>query len=75
MQIPFISTQQMVEVDRLMMEEYGIQLIQMMENAGRNLAELARQLLGGDIRTKRIAVLSGAGNNGGGGYGGCPPST
>ena len=41
MQIPFISTQQMIEVDRLMIEEYGIQLIQMMENAGRNLAELS----------------------------------
>jgi hypothetical protein len=32
MQIPFITTQQMVEVDRLMIEEYYIQLIQMMEN-------------------------------------------
>jgi NAD(P)H-hydrate epimerase len=67
MQIPFITTQQMVEVDRLMIEEYGIQLIQMMENAGRNLAELSRRMLGEDIRAKRIAVLCGAGNNGGGG--------
>ena len=67
MQIPFISTQQMIEVDRLMIEEYGIQLIQMMENAGRNLAELSRRLLGGDTSAKRIAVLCGAGNNGGGG--------
>lgn len=65
--IPFISTQQMVEVDRLMIEDYGIQLIQMMENAGRNLAELSRQLLGGEVHEKRIAVLCGAGNNGGGG--------
>lgn len=67
MQIPFISTQQMIEVDRLMMEDYGIQLIQMMENAGRNLAELSRRMLGGDVGTKRITVLCGAGNNGGGG--------
>jgi NAD(P)H-hydrate epimerase len=65
--IPYISTQQMVEVDRLMIEQYGIQLIQMMENAGRNLAELSRRMLGGDVRTKRIVVLCGAGNNGGGG--------
>jgi NAD(P)H-hydrate epimerase len=57
----------MIEVDRLMMEEFGIQLIQMMENAGKNLAELSRRMLGGDVRAKRIAVLSGAGNNGGGG--------
>lgn len=67
MQIPYITTQQMVEVDRLMIEEYGIQLIQMMENAGRSLAELSRRMLGGDVRGKRIAVLCGAGNNGGGG--------
>jgi NAD(P)H-hydrate epimerase len=41
-QVPFISTSQMVEVDRLMIEEYHIELLQMMENAGRNLAHLAR---------------------------------
>jgi NAD(P)H-hydrate epimerase len=67
MGIPAITTQQMAEVDRLMIEEYGIQLIQMMENAGRNLAELARQMLGGDLTGRRIIVLCGAGNNGGGG--------
>ena len=67
MRIPYITTQQMLEVDRLMIEEYGIRLIQMMENAGKNLAELARQMLGGDVRSKRIAVLCGVGNNGGGG--------
>jgi NAD(P)H-hydrate epimerase len=67
MHVPDLTTRQMIEVDRLMVEEYGIQLIQMMENAGRNLAVLARQMVGGDVRTKRIAVLCGAGNNGGGG--------
>lgn len=67
MRIPFISTRQMVEVDRLMIERYGIQLIQMMENAGRSLAELSRQMLGGDVSEKRIAVICGGGNNGGGG--------
>lgn len=57
----------MVEVDRLMIEDYGIWLIQMMENAGRSLAELARRLLGGDVSGRNIGVLCGAGNNGGGG--------
>jgi NAD(P)H-hydrate epimerase len=65
--IPSISTQQMREVDRLMIEEFGIQLIQMMENAGGNLAELSRRMLGGDVRSKRVAVFCGGGNNGGGG--------
>lgn len=65
--IPVITTDQMVEVDRLMIQEYGIQLIQMMENAGRNLAEQARRMLGGDLAGRRVAVLCGKGNNGGGG--------
>jgi NAD(P)H-hydrate epimerase len=56
----------MIEVDRLMIEEFGIQLLQMMENAGRNLADLAGRLLG-SFTDRRITVLSGAGNNGGGG--------
>lgn len=67
MEIPSLTTGQMVEVDRLMIEEYGILLIQMMENAGRNLAELARRMLGGDLRGRRVALLCGRGNNGGGG--------
>jgi NAD(P)H-hydrate epimerase len=65
--IPSITTQQMVEVDRLMIDVYGIWLIQMMENAGRSLAELTRHRLGGDVNGRKIAVLCGAGNNGGGG--------
>lgn len=66
--IPVLTTPQMVEVDRLMIEEYQIELIQMMENAGRNLAELARRDLGGLVAGKSIALLCGAGNNGGGGF-------
>lgn len=65
--IPAITRAQMVEVDRLMIEEYGITLLQMMENAGRSLAELTSELLGGVVKGKRIAVLCGVGNNGGGG--------
>jgi len=68
MEIPAISTDQMREVDRLMMEVYGIQLIQMMENAGRNLAFLARQnFLDNDPLGKKVLVLAGTGGNGGGG--------
>ena len=67
MKIPALTTQQMMDVDNLMILEYGIQLIQMMENAGRNLAEISRQMLGGVVFGKRIAVFCGGGNNGGGG--------
>src|SRR5688500_7871036 len=65
--LPVVTTDQMIEVDRLMIEEWGITLFQMMENAGRNFAELARRQLGGTVQGKRIAVLCGNGNNGAGG--------
>lgn len=67
--IPALTTAQMAEVDRLMIEEYGTRsvLIQMMENAGRNLAELARRMLDGKLAGCKIVALCGAGNNGGGG--------
>jgi NAD(P)H-hydrate epimerase len=65
--IPLLTTGQMIEVDRLMIEEWGITLIQMMENAGRHLAELARRQLGGTTKGSSVVVLCGSGNNGGGG--------
>ena len=67
-EVPFITTDQMREVDRAMEEEYGILLLQMMESAGRNLAHLARlRFLNGDPRGRRVLVLAGTGGNGGGG--------
>ena len=65
--VPWITTAQMVEIDRAMIEDYGIALIQMMENAGRSLAQLARErFLRGDPRGKRVVVMTGTGGNGGG---------
>ncbi len=66
--IPFLATDQMREVDRAMIEDYGIHLIQMMENAGRNLAELARRrFLNSKPAGQKVIVLAGSGGNGGGG--------
>jgi len=62
-----LTTDQMREVDRLMIEDYHISLTQMMENAGRDLAELVIHWLGGSVIGKRVLVLCGKGNNGGGG--------
>ena len=65
---PYVTADQMREVDRLAVDEFGITLLQMMENAGRALARLARQrFLAGDTRGKRVLVLAGSGGNGGGG--------
>ena len=65
--IPYLTTEQMIEVDRAMIKDFKIELIQMMENAGRNLAHLARvRFLDGNSAGKRIVVLAGTGGNGGG---------
>ncbi len=65
--LPAVTRDQMREVDRLMIEEYRIQLMQMMENAGLQLARLTREYLDGLIDGQRVLVLAGRGNNGGGG--------
>lgn len=65
--VPALDTLQMMEVDRAMIEDFHIDLTQMMENAGRNLAHLARyRFLAGDPRDKVVTVLAGTGGNGGG---------
>ena len=65
--VPYITTEQMIEVDRAMIEDFGIDLVRMMENAGRSLAHLARErFLDGDPRGNRVVVLAGTGGNGGG---------
>jgi NAD(P)H-hydrate epimerase len=65
--VPYLTTEQMIEVDRAMMEDFKIELIQMMENAGRNLAHLARErFFEGDPRGTKVVVLAGTGGNGGG---------
>jgi NAD(P)H-hydrate epimerase len=53
----------MREVDRIMIEELHIDLVQMMENAGRSLADLAIRL----FEPATATVLAGPGGNGGGG--------
>jgi NAD(P)H-hydrate epimerase len=65
--VPWLSVEQMRDVDRIAVEDEGMLLEQMMENAGRSLAEVARQLLGGSVSHKRVVVLAGGGGNGGGG--------
>ncbi len=66
-EVPYLTTEQMIEVDRAMIEDFGIELLQMMENAGRALAHLGRvRFLGGDPRGKGVTVLAGTGGNGGG---------
>ncbi|MBM3435914.1 MAG: NAD(P)H-hydrate epimerase [Bacteroidetes bacterium] len=65
--LPFISPDQMMKVERIMTEDYGISMIQIMENAGRNLAALARDKFIGNVpKGKKVIVIAGPGGNGGG---------
>jgi len=63
--VPAVTAEQMREVDRIAVEEFGLGILQMMENAGRNLALNALDMLG--QTGGQVTVLAGAGGNGGGG--------
>jgi NAD(P)H-hydrate epimerase len=63
--VPAVTADQMREVDRIAVEEFGLGILQMMENAGRNLALNVMDML--DSARGEITVLAGAGGNGGGG--------
>jgi NAD(P)H-hydrate epimerase len=59
--VPALTTDRMREVDRIMVEDLHIELVQMMENAGRGLAELAVARFSPAV----VVVLAGPGGNGG----------
>jgi len=71
--VPAVTALQMREVDRIAVEDFGLGVLQMMENAGRNLAENAIAMLGGAPRPEEldqgecVTILAGSGGNGGGG--------
>ena len=56
-EVPAVTTEQMIEVDRVAIEDTGPNLLQMMENAGRNLALQAIASLGETWRGANIVVL------------------
>ena len=62
-QVGWLTEADMIEVDRIMIDELHIELIQMMENAGRNLARLVIDR----YQPSSATVLAGSGGNGGGG--------
>lgn len=66
-ELPYLTVRQMIEVDRAMVEDFGIDLVRMMENAGRALAHLGRiRFFEGDPRGRKAVILAGTGGNGGG---------
>lgn len=63
--VPAATAAQMARVDEIMMDELGVDVLQLMEAAGLAVAEAARRQLGGDVAGKRLLVLAGSGGNGG----------
>ncbi len=57
----------MLAADRIATDRIGLSLLQMMENAGHQLAQLTRLALGGSVAGGNVLVLAGTGNNAGGG--------
>ncbi len=65
--VPSVTAAQMREIERIALEEFGLDILQIMENVGRSVATLSMALLGGHAKNQRIVVLAGGGNKGGGG--------
>ena len=63
-----LTREQIREIDRRAIEEYGIAGIVLMENAGRNAAELIRANLKEADQPVAVCILCGRGNNGGDGF-------
>jgi NAD(P)H-hydrate epimerase len=64
--LPWLTAEQMVEVDRAMVDDLGVTLLQMMELAGRHLAWLAQRRFLVEAAPGPVVVLVGPGGNGGG---------
>ncbi len=67
MSIPVVTAEQIREMDRVTIEDIGVGGVVLMEVAGRGTAEVVEELASG-LHGFRVAILCGAGNNGGDGY-------
>jgi len=63
-----VTAKQMQAIDRAAIDGRGIPGLELMENAGRGIAEYARETIGGDVSSKRFLIFCGKGNNGGDGF-------
>ena len=65
--LAYLTAEEMAEADRTAIEDYGIDVVALMENAGLSVATIARRMLGGTVEGRSICTLVGRGNNGGDG--------
>jgi NAD(P)H-hydrate epimerase len=65
--IVYVTSDEMRKMDDVTIREFRVDVLMLMENAGRATADLARQMLHGTTFGKPVACLVGGGNNGGDG--------
>ena len=65
--IVYVTAEEMRKMDDVTIQEFHVDVLVLMENAGRATATLAKQMLGETTFGKRVACLVGGGNNGGDG--------
>ena len=65
--LAYVTAEEMRKIDDITIRDFEVDVLMLMENAGRATAELARQMLLGTTLGKRVACLVGGGNNGGDG--------
>ena len=63
-ELPAVSARQARDLQRVAQEDFGLDILQIMENAGRAIATLTLEMLGGRGRGQRVVVLAGGGNKG-----------
>ena len=62
--VPSVTANQMREIQRMAQEDFGLDILQIAENAGRACAQLVLQMLGGRGHGQVVVILAGGGNKG-----------
>jgi len=65
--LTYVTAEEMKVMDKEAIEGCGIDVLSLMENAGLATASVSRSMLKDSVRGKKIACLTGKGNNGGDG--------
>jgi NAD(P)H-hydrate epimerase len=65
--VVYVTAEEMRKIDDVTIQEFHVNVLVLMENAGRATATLAKQMLGETTLGKHVACLVGGGNNGGDG--------
>src|SRR6266566_4556050 len=65
--VVYVTAEEMRKMDNATIQEFHVDVLMLMENAGRATATLAKQMLREITFGKRVACLVGGGNNGGDG--------